>query len=888
MLAANLARYDPGADGAILHWLACGPHTTPLRDLSLVVPASGSPFGPGRRWCISNAPDSLELKAHAYRELVRPAWQPGPTPQVGQPGPVEGCSWQAVTAEADAIIDMSLFNFALSWMQGWLYTAVLTPEPARVEASLLTVNPVEVWLNRTQVLHHTRFGYVEPDVVTVALALNAGWNELWLYGVTIGWREARLALGLRLPRDGHISTGIPLGEITASDWLQAEQGLDRLVVAQGSFSGLALPVHLEAGAGQDFAFSAEIDLPVQDETLRLPAEADRYAAMATRSSHLLKPGEGAVIHITPDQAQGMAQLSNDFPLRLRLEASGSSRQSVERALWGRGGVFHAHAPEPGSGYDTCRQEALEHLSQMTYRVYGAMAAVRLGRSQQISPGAVDFACQFLERRYDCADFYAVDLLSLLCMFDGSPALRPQDRQRIESAFLNFKYWIDEPGLDAMCYHTENHQILFHVTAYLAGQRWPDWTFTNSGLTGGQQYRRARQRIDAWISSRLRGSFSEWDSSSYLALDAFALLALVEFGDSAALRKKATALLNKIFFSLACHSFRGVHGSTHGRSYVAQLKSARVENISGLQRIAWGLGALNGESQAAGLLAFARRYRVPELIQKIGADLPEALLTQARSSGRYRPQFDLQRGDWEVNTLTWRTPDGMLSAAVDYQPGIWGWQEHIWQATLSPEAIVFTNQPGNSQEHGNARPNFWAGSARLPRAAMHENTVVCIYDLSLPGGLPFTHAYFPAAAFDEYRISARWAMARVGNGYLALGSDGDLQLTSSGRHAGQELRSLGPGQIWLAHLGRAAEYGCFDAFCREIAHSAFHTNGLQADWTAPSGQHLEFSWQGPFLVNDTIQALGDFPHFANRYTHTPHQAAQMRIEHAGEELTLNLR
>ena len=54
--------------------------------------------------------------------------------------------------------------------------------------------------------------------------------------------------------------------------------------------------------------------------------------------------------------------------------------------------------------------------------------------------------------------------------------RPADRQRTEHALLNFKFWLDEPGLDAMCYFTENHQILFQVAAYLTGQLWPDAVF----------------------------------------------------------------------------------------------------------------------------------------------------------------------------------------------------------------------------------------------------------------------------------------------------------------------------------------------------------------------------------------------------------------------------
>src|SRR5262249_664241 len=150
----------------------------------------------------------------------------------------------------------------------------------------------------------------------------------------------------------------------------------------------------------------------------------------------------------------------------------------------------------------------------------------------------------------------------------------------------------------------------------------------------------------------------------MALDAFAMLALAEFASSDLIREKASTLLDKIFFLIACQSFRGAHGSTHGRCYVTGLKSARVENTSNLQRIGGGRGILNGETRATGLLAMARRYRVPDIIQHIGADLPDVLVTKAHPKGALRPQFDMKAGMWDVRTLTRRTPDGMLSAALD--------------------------------------------------------------------------------------------------------------------------------------------------------------------------------------------------------------------------------
>jgi hypothetical protein len=822
-----LARYVPEPDGSVHHWLACGPVGSPLDDLAQVIRADGSPFGPGRRWAINYVPASLNLKDRVYRQLLRPAWRPGLRPVLHEPGPSGQENWRYITAQEDHLIDLSLFGFTPTWMDGWLFVCLAVDGPLTVAAELRTIGPARVWLNGSLQVHHVGFGYMEPAVVPLSLSLLPGWNDLWLHGEMIAWREARLALGLRLLGRPPVTIGLPLGDVSPEAWHRAETALSRLHLKQSAFSALPVRVWLEPVAPEPLEFVAEASIPLPTDNITLPVNTARLAGYAEGARLSIQPGGSADLPVTSELVQALSHLPDESYVRLQFSPADGTPFVVKRNIWVR---EQDQGEQPPGDYEARRRQALDHLSHMPYQVMGAIAAVETGRAAIIEPEAVALACQFLEERRDCADFYALSLLVLLNRCGDQPTLRSVDQQRIEDAFRHFKFWLDEPGVDAVCHYSENHQVLFHVTAYLAGQRWPAQVFTNSGQTGRWQKTRAERRIKQWILRRLRGGFSEWDSNSYLALDAFAMLALVEFATSARLREMATTLLHKIFFILACQSYRGVHDCAHGRAYASPLKTARVEETSGLQRIAWGLGTFNGEARATGLLAMARRYRVPDVIQRIGVDLPDLLLTCARSAGQYRPRFDLQHGTWEVNTLTRRTPDGMLSATVDYCSGATGWQEQLWQATLSPEAVVFTTHPGNSQEDEISRPNFWAGSARLPRVAMVDKTVICLYDLLLGGGLEFSHAYFPIMAFDEHVISGRWAFGHVGKGYVALGGDGDLQLTTTGRHAAQELRGCGSGQVWLCHIGRAAENGDLATFCRDVSQHTLQVDGLSMRWT----------------------------------------------------------
>lgn len=882
MTPENLLELPLNADGSVSHWLACGPILSPLTQIGAVVPANGPAFGTGRRWILSYwafHPASRALKAAVYARLPLPS-PPSTPPVVNQPGP-DTHPWRYTVVEDDQVVDFSRFNYTPRRLQGWLYSGLVCNQALTVDAELITIGPARVWLDGTEQIHVVEFSYVAPLVIPLRLTLDAGRHDLFIHGDMIGWREARLALGLRFIGTPPLRTTLALGPQSPERWQQAERALAYIQVKQFAVPDLHGVLGLSATAPEPVIVDLDVRIA---HSIFAPSGVQLMAVPSARARHTLLPGETVALPLSGKMADEATQLpeSNLVTLTIR-PADGPF--GLERHLWINAAPY---SMERYGDYESRRHEALVHLALNRQHVIGHMAAVALGRAETINSDAVALSCEFLEQRFDCADFHALALLALLYRLGEHPALHPEDRNRIERAFEGFKYWIDEPGLDGMCYITENHQILFHVTAYLAGQMWPERIFTNSGYTGRRHMQRARPRITTWVQRRLQGGFSEWDSNTYLAMDIFAMLALAEFANSARLREIATTLLHKILFIIASHSFRGAHGSTHGRCYVEGLKTARADATSGVQRIAWGMGNFNDEVYATGMLALARHYRVPDILQEIGADLPPVLVTHARSRGRYRPQFDIHRGEWDVRTITRRTPYTMLSAAIDHRPDQIGIQEHLWQATLAPEAVVFTTYPGNSQEHGNARPNFWAGSVRLPRIAMWDRTVIVLYHLQTDVGLGFSHAYFPTIAFDEYTVAGQWACARYGEGYVALWSDGSLHLTELGRHAGQELRSASGGNAWVCTVGSAVDDGDFNTFCARVRTQSPMLEKDTLTCRGLAGELFQFGWSGPLRVDDTPEDWDHFPHYKNHYTHTELGDEQMIVRQGDRALALDLR
>src|SRR5258708_38220777 len=108
-------------------------------------------------------------------------------------------------------------------MLGWLFVCLSVDQAMTVQAELFTIGPARVWLNGALTTHFAEhFSYVALQTVPLTLHLTPGLNDLYLQGDMLGWREARLALGLRFSDHPPIENCLPLVEIPAGKWHHAE------------------------------------------------------------------------------------------------------------------------------------------------------------------------------------------------------------------------------------------------------------------------------------------------------------------------------------------------------------------------------------------------------------------------------------------------------------------------------------------------------------------------------------------------------------------------------------------------------------------------------------------------------------------------------------------
>ena len=226
----------------------------------------------------------------------------------------------------------------------------------------------------------------------------------------------------------------------------------------------------------------------------------------------------------------------------------------------------------------------------------------------------------IDAREDCADFTMHGVLRLMYRFGNGNLLSEAFRARARKTILGFKYWPDEPGIDSMCTWSENHFILFSSAGYLAGQLYPDETFGNSGHTGREMMTIFRPRIMRWLDLRFRTGFSEWLSNVYYEEDLTALVDLDEFCNDPEIAKRAAMVTDLVLLDIALNSFHGVFGSTHGRSYDRNKKSGMGDSTGPVANLLFGMNRFEYGDMAASGFALSQRYKMPQVIYDIAADL----------------------------------------------------------------------------------------------------------------------------------------------------------------------------------------------------------------------------------------------------------------------------
>ncbi len=850
-------------DGFVQNWLVAGPEAVQVSKLS------------------SFPKDELELSI--LKQFYTP--ESGVTEKPIDVGPLTKIddkagplSWHYYRCSEDHFVDFSAKYPMCTYLRSWAYIQLELPQAQETTITLTTNGPADLWLNEKHTHRHEHFHKQLPASVSFQTALQAGSNQILIRVETAAIRETSFVLALHLsdlPEEANVI--IPT-EIE-NEYFEIRKTYEDLI---------------PLGYLNKYVFGwMDGDRYDKNEPITVRFSKDQKIDQQVAMSYRLQSLNGDIFQEGNKMSDTniIYELAKNFPLRngphyLELVPESGIYYLKKVQLQRRDLFYVVRTPYSNHLYSIIHERRREAIEDAAKRrgdsLYTEFAKMVIGQWDKVDKKILQQSFDRIYRREDGCVIDLLGFIGILLRLRRKPEFPKDLRTSIETCLAGFRYWEDEPGEDVMDFKTESRQLLFHACEVLAGQILPDRNFSNCNQPGRWHRVQGERLTTAWLTQRGAYGWQDWDSANGFEEELAALSYLVDFANSSAISELASIMMDKIFFTLTINSFQGSFGSTHGRSDTAGLISSRLEATSGITRIMWGMGNFNEHVVGTVSLAQMTKYDFPSVLKNIASRQPDGFWDRERHGTPQNPGMPNQ----EVNKVTYRTKDYMLCSAQAYGSFTPGGAQHIWQATLGPDAVVFVNHPACISENDAHQPNFWNGNVSLPRVIQWGDVLVAQYRLPDDDWLGFTHAYFPTSAFDQFTVEGQWAFARKGKGYLALFATQGFELITHGQSAFRELRSFGKENVWVCQMGQELLDGSFEDFQQKVKGIDLAIEGLSIRLRSLRGEEIVISPETRVTINGQEQIISGFRHFENPDCIADYPAEKMEIGLDDQGIRLN--
>ncbi|TGD63627.1 hypothetical protein EYC08_12785 [Tabrizicola sp. WMC-M-20] len=668
-------------------------------------------------------------------------------------------------------LDLSGFWFRPTHIATWAETVVRAGAAGRARLRLRTCGGAVLVVNGAEVGWMAPYKRNAETAAEFEVDLTAGDNRVEVFFDDLAERDARYYIQLDWLDGPEAEAGIPT-ECSSDRARAMETALATMHFDQPAYTGgeVALVLPQPMPMAVDVAIRIEGDFMSHHPAAlqrHLPAGAARL--VIDRAENL--PGDFR--HFIPTLTADGFAATRTFGVEVcDLAAQGEAPATLEARI----------------------DEALTWVATRAEPdTVAALARLAQGLSGPETDAMIDATLPAIEDCWDCADFALVPLLWGRTRFGH--LLSDRVRDRIDAAILGYRYWMDEPGNDVQWYFSENHALLFHTSAYLAGALLPDATFRRAGRSGAEQSATGRDRVRAWLDHFEEWEMAEFNSAPYFPIDLKGLTALYALAPDADIRDRAGRAVVRLVEVVANSAHHGVITAAQGRSYEHTLRAGRTLELSAITRMLWGMGQFGARFHCLPGLALALRDH--------GLQLDSALSARA-SLAAGEQEWVFAQGEGRFAALYHaKTPGWAMGSTAAYRWFDWGYQETLLHARLgtNPDAQIWINHPGEVIHSGYGRPSYWGGSASVPRVQQHRGLALVWFD-GQPEQPDFTHCWFPAVAFDQIHLQDNLAAAIAGEGAMLIRASGPLMMVADGPTAGCELRLGGRQGWWLVRMGDA--------------------------------------------------------------------------------------
>lgn len=761
--------------------------------------------GPGVRAYTSDtrAAEQLALEARLRAEIVTPKPEKAEgLVRIGRKAE-NGCPWTVYAPYGNCFIDVSSFYSTLQKIDLEAATALYVPEDMEVGARVWTYMAAGVYLNGNLLGEQKRPVYKPVQYLDVVLPLKKGRNLLYFRCENLGVRDTRDMLAVQI-RDHveQIEVSLPDEEIQDRVYEEVEflselyLAGDRVMFPRNAPEGL---FWCERKGNPDYEAmcnSPEWKPAGGTAQLLIPGETDSVAMRIQ--------GEGYELSRWLEFADRQKPLYQDQDI---------SPEENFRAVLGR--IACVGSLNRGS---------------FGFAIFNILARKYLGRDCAKDRERLLDDLNLIRTRVDCSDFLMCGLLRYMHHYE----LDAEMAEKVRETLLDYRYWMDMEGADAMCFWSENHALMFYASAMDAGAFYPDDYFHRAGMTGRELSAYGRNKVIEWLDDVEENGFEEFLSTVYMCVTFAVLLNVVDFAEPE-ISRRARAVTDRLVKELCLHTFKGCIFAPMGRVY----RQAIYPFEQGAQSMIHLIDPKAPDAYGEGWLAFLvnSTYHFPEgLTELMRSDRicshtsGNALIRLEKNSDYCLTSVESPRQEPFVRWPNVRGKEGAEPASHAYtrslnecfhgttcfQPGVYGYQQHMWYAALSPECAIFVNHPGTSAEISDMRPGYWFGNGVMPAIRQEEGILGAIYEIPKQYPIRFTHVYCPVGRFDESLTQEHWLFLKKDKGYLALWSSG-VMTPYNDMIFDCEFRVAGSSSAYLCVCGREKDYKDLNAFA-EYARS----------------------------------------------------------------------
>lgn len=721
----------------------------------------------------------------------------------------------------DPVISLSGFYPNPTWISAVALTFLEVEHAMNLACELAVAGGARLWLNGTFIASFTPHLRNQIETTQITLNLQAGDNELVVFVDEFAERDSDCSFSLTcVEAQPSMLQKLPIGNRSPELVLAVEKSMgdlscmsnhvregDVVLFCSNPYEDTEMVVSLVGATEENYMVG---DLYTTDAIFR-----------PRKNTASLGPCEnlpiGYLQFVTKTTVQGMQ-------IRFRLAFENFPLSLV---------------PPPASSMEERKQQAFSFLARYGERNGNRVVAIlHAGGDQKTFEYLLKRQITFINKRSDCSDFYLSYFPHILRTFSGHPYLTQDLKDSMKACLLNFRYWHDEPGDDAMWFYSENHALMFHVCQLLAGELYPDEIFANSGMSGKEMQKKAINLLRAWFETFFAIGFTEWNSPPYLPIDALGFSSLYAQTSNEEMKALAKKAMDYIYYILAVYSLDGIFSTTAGRTYPKELFGNNSNCPSFINWIGYGIGNTSHAGKGVTALCFSDYQAPEEYLPYVQVPRGKALISQ--STHGYKGHADV---------YACKTTYSLLSSANNFRVGERGFQENPVHLLFSATEQMWINHPGEHALFGHSRPSYWAGNGTLPRVNQYENFASVAFSISQSHPVNFTHLYLPVMEFAEFIKRGSWLFFRSHRGgFGAVYCSKPLQMVSYGPNKDREFIAQGRQVLYLIRVGSIASFGSFTEFISSIEQASLNIDDHEYVFDEPRLGRLEGGYNTNLRVN----------------------------------------